>query len=224
MDARIADLYTLENTIAAPLLERFTYPWEALPYIGDYIVELGETLSAEEFDHPADDIWIAKDATVAQTASITGPVIIDHGAEVRHCAYIRGKAIVGKGVVVGNSTELKNCILFDKVQVPHFNYVGDSILGTGAHMGAGSISSNLKSDKSPVLVHSATGEVLETGLKKFGAMLGDGVEIGCNSVLCPGTVVGRNTHVYPLTCVRGFIPADKIVKSPECIIDMIAGE
>ncbi len=224
MDVKISDLYTLENTIAAPLLERFTYPWEALPHIADFIMELGPTLPADEFDRVADDIWIAKDATVFDSAYLTGPLIVDHGAEIRHCAFIRGKAIVGKKAVVGNSTELKNCILFDKAQVPHFNYVGDSILGTGAHMGAGAINSNLKSDRSPVLVRATDGEVLHTGLKKFGAMLADGVEVGCNSVLCPGSVVGKGSRVYPLTRVRGFIPANKVVKSADCVVDLVQGE
>lgn len=224
MDARICDLYTTNNSIAAPLLARFTYPWEVLPHIAEFILELGPTLPEDEFTRVADDIWVAKDATVFPSAYLAGPLIVDHGAEIRHGAFIRGKAIVGKRAVVGNSTELKNSILFDRVQVPHYNYVGDSILGAGAHMGAGSISSNLKSDKSLVVVRSADGEALPTGLKKFGAMLGDGVEVGCNSVLCPGTVVGPGTRIYPLSRVRGFIPAGKIFKAADDIVDVVAGE
>ena len=228
MDARIVDLYNLENTIAAPLLERFEYPWQALPHIADFILELGPTLPADEFDNPYPDVWIAKDAKVFDSAYITGPLIVDHGAEIRQCAFIRGKAIVGKKAVVGNSTELKNSILFDRVQVPHYNYVGDSILGTGAHMGAGAVTSNLKSDRSLVVVRDygarAAGlemEEIETGLKKFGAMLGDAVEVGCNSVLCPGAVIGTGTHVYPLSRVRGFVPAKKIFKAPDDIVDLL---
>ena len=224
MDAKIADLYNPENTIAAPLLARFEYPWEVLPHISAFILELGPTLPEDEFDHPADDVWIAKDAKIYPSAYITGPLIIDHGAEVRHCAFIRGKAIVGKGAVVGNSVELKNSILFDKVQVPHYNYVGDSILGCHAHMGAGAVTSNLKSDRSLVVVKAADGEQIETGLKKFGAMLGDDVEVGCNSVLCPGSVVGPGTHVYPLSRVRGFVPAKKIFKAPDNIVDLLPQE
>ena len=221
MDARVSDLYNLENTIAAPLLARFDYPWEALPHISAFILEVGPTLPEEEFDHPADDVWIAKDAKIYPSAYITGPLIIDHGAEVRHCAFIRGKAIVGKGAVVGNSVELKNSILFDKVQVPHYNYVGESILGFTAHMGAGAVTSNLKSDRSLVVMKAAEGEEIATGLKKFGAMLGDDVEVGCNSVLCPGAVVGRGTHVYPLSRVRGFVPAGKIFKAPDNVVDLL---
>ena len=223
MDARIADLYNLENTIAAPLLARFEYPWEALPHIADFILEVGPTLPEDEFDHPAEDVWIAKDAKVFASAYITGPLIVDHGAEIRQCAFIRGKAIVGKKAVVGNSTELKNSILFDRVQVPHYNYVGDSILGTGAHMGAGAVTSNLKSDRSLVVVRGG-GEEIATGLKKFGAMLGDAVEVGCNSVLCPGAVIGQGTHIYPLSRVRGFVPAKKIFKAPDDIVDLVAAE
>ena len=224
MDAKIADLYSLENTIAAPLLERFEYPWEVLPHIAEFIRELGPTLDPEEFDNPQPEVWIAKDAKVFDSAYITGPLIVDHGAEIRHCAFIRGKAIVGKGAVVGNSVELKNSILFDKVQAPHYNYVGDSILGTHAHMGAGAVTSNLKSDRTLVVVRSADGEEMATGLKKFGAMLGDDVEVGCNSVLCPGAVVGRGTHVYPLSRVRGFVPAKKIFKAPDNIVDLLPQE
>jgi NDP-sugar pyrophosphorylase family protein len=205
------DLYDFERTIAAPLLEKCEYPWEALPRIGEFIKETGKTLPASEYDRPSEFVWIAKSARVAPTASITGPCIICPEAEVRHCAFIRGNAIVGRGATVGNSTELKNDILFDGVQVPHYNYVGDSILGYRAHMGAGSITSNVKSDKTLVVVKDGK-ERIETGLKKFGAMLGDGVEIGCNSVLNPGTVIGRGTSVYPLSSVRGVIPAGSIYK------------
>ncbi len=207
----ITELFDLTHTLARPLLERHTYPWEALSEIGETIKELGSRLPAAEYDHPAEDIWIAKSAKVAPTASITGPCIIGKDAEVRHCAFIRGNALVGEGAVVGNSTELKNVILFDKVQVPHYNYVGDSILGYKAHMGAGSITSNVKSDKLPVVIKNGE-EKIETGRKKVGAMLGDYVEIGCGTVLNPGTVVGRNSSVYPLSSVRGVVPENSIYK------------
>lgn len=206
----IAKMFDLNQTIAAKLFEGATYPWEVLPKIGAFIIELGNTLSADEYDKPAEDVWVAKDAIVAPTAYIHGPAIIGHGAEVRHCAFIRGNAIVGEGTVVGNSTELKNVVLFNKVQVPHYNYVGDSVLGYKSHMGAGSITSNVKSDKTLVVIHAK--ENIETGLKKMGAILGDNVEIGCGSVLNPGTVIGSNTNVYPLSSVRGFIPAGSIYK------------
>lgn len=209
--AQIASLYTLEETIAAELFTGLTYPWEALPKIKDFILALGETLSTEKFEKRADDVWIAKSAKVFPSAYIGGPAIIDEEAEIRHCAFIRGSAIVGKGAVVGNSTELKNVVLFNKVQVPHYNYVGDSILGYKAHMGAGSITSNVKSDKTLVVVKAGE-ESFETGLKKFGAMLGDNVEVGCNSVLNPGTVIGKNTNIYPTSTVRGVIAADSIYK------------
>ena len=218
MDVRIADLYDLSNTIAAPLLERFEYPWEALAHIKEFILELGPTLPHDEFDQVKEGVWIAKDAKVFESAYLGAPLIVDHGAEVRHCAFVRGSAIVGKGAVVGNSVELKHCILFDKAQVPHFNYVGDSILGRGAHMGAGAITSNLKSDRTLVVVKAADGEAIETGIKKFGAMLGDGVEVGCNSVLNPGSVVGKGCTVYPLSRVRGFVPANHIFKDPDNIV------
>jgi len=219
MKSTIADLYDLNYTIAAPLLERFEYPWEALAHIKDFILELGPTLPADEFDNPAEGVWIAKDATVYESAYIGSPLIIDHGAEVRHCAFLRCPAIVGKNATVGNSTELKNVILFDNVQVPHYNYVGDSILGHYAHMGAGSITSNLKSDKSLVTVKDfATGEAIETGIKKFGAMLGDYVEIGCNSVMNPGCVIGKDCTVYPTSSVRGFIPERHIFKATDNIV------
>lgn len=204
-------LFNLDETIAAGLLKEYDYPWEVLPHIGDYIRKIGDTLKAEEYDKAAEDVWIAKSAKVAQSASISGPCIIGKEAEVRHCAYIRGSAIVGDGAVVGNSTELKNVILFNKVQVPHYNYVGDSILGFKAHMGAGSITSNVKSDKTIVSVKT-NGEVIDTGLKKFGAVLGDYVEVGCGSVLNPGTVIGKNTNIYPLSSVRGYIKPASIYK------------
>lgn len=207
----ISNLYNLEETIAAELFEGAVYPWELLPKISGFIVALGEKLPADKYTQVKEQVWIANSAKVAPTASINGPAIIDEEAEIRHCAFIRGNAIVGKGAVVGNSTELKNVILFNKVQVPHYNYVGDSILGFKSHMGAGSITSNVKSDKTLVVVKSGE-ERIETGLKKFGAMLGDHVEVGCNSVLNPGTVIGRNTNVYPVSCVRGCIPAGSIYK------------
>ncbi len=207
----IKNLYTLEETIAAPLFEGAVYPWELLSKIGGYIKELGKTLPKEQFTEVKENVWIAKSAKVAPTAFINGPAIIDEDAEIRHCAFIRGNAIVGKGAVVGNSTELKNVILFNKVQVPHYNYVGDSILGFKSHMGAGSITSNVKSDKTLVVVKNGE-EKIETGLKKFGAMLGDQVEVGCNSVLNPGTVIGRNSNVYPTSMVRGCIPSGSIYK------------
>ncbi len=210
-DTTIAALYTLEETIAKELFAGLTYPWEALPKIKDFIIALGETLPEEKYERREGNIWIARNATVFPSAYIGGPAIIDEEAEIRHCAFIRGSAIVGKGAVVGNSTELKNVVLFNKVQVPHYNYVGDSILGFKAHMGAGSITSNVKSDKTLVVVKAGE-ETFETGLKKFGAMLGDNVEVGCNSVLNPGTVIGKNTNIYPTSMVRGLIPADSIYK------------
>ena len=216
-DCEIEELYNLEETIAKQIFENLTYPWEVLPKIGEFILDLGNTLSKEEYEKVGENIWIAKSAKVAETAFIKGPAIIGKDAEVRHCAFIRGNAIVGEGAVVGNSTELKNVILFNKVQVPHDNYVGDSILGYKAHMGAGSITSNVKSDKKLVVVKNEE-EKIETGLKKFGAMLGDEVEVGCNSVLNPGTVVGRNTNIYPLSCVRGVIPARSIYKKQNDIV------
>ena len=208
----VKSMYTLTETLAAPLLSRVTYPWEALPGIGAFILELGATLPEEEYEKQGEDIWIARSAKVAPTASITGPAIIGKDAEIRHCAFIRGNALVGEGAVVGNSTELKNVILFNKVQVPHYNYVGDSILGYRAHMGAGSITSNVKSDKQLVKVHTPEGDI-ETGIKKFGAMLGDLVEVGCGTVLNPGSVVGRESSIYPLSSVRGCIPAGSIYKN-----------
>lgn len=208
---KISSLFDLNQTIAKELLEGLTYPWEALAKISEFICKLGPSLDPERFKQCGKDVWVAKSAKIAPTAFLNGPLIIDEEAEIRHCAFIRGSAIVGKGSVVGNSTELKNVVIFNSVQVPHYNYVGDSILGYKSHMGAGSITSNVKSDKTLVVVKDVEGKV-ETGLKKFGAMLGDYVEVGCNSVLNPGTVVGRNTTIYPLSCVRGVIPADSIYK------------
>ena len=209
--AKIENLYTLTETIAADLFEGAQYPWEVLPKISAFILELGEKLDPEEYEKQGENVWIARSAKVAPTAYVNGPAIIGKEAEVRHCAFIRGNAIVGEGAVVGNSTELKNVVLFNKVQVPHYNYVGDSILGYRAHMGAGSITSNVKSDKTLVVVKDGKEEI-PTGLKKFGAMLGDCVEVGCNSVLNPGTVIGRGSQVYPVSCVRGVIPENSIYK------------
>ena len=209
----IENLYDLKETIAADLFTEAEYPWEVLPRIHDFILELGKRLPEETYEKRGEDIWVARSAKVAPTACLNGPLIIDEEAEVRHCAFVRGNAIVGKGAVVGNSTELKNLVLFNKVQVPHYNYVGDSILGFKSHMGAGSITSNVKSDKTLVVVKNGE-EKIETGLKKMGAMLGDHVEVGCNSVLNPGTVIGRNSNVYPTSCVRGVIPAGHIFKRP----------
>lgn len=213
----IPELYDLEHSLAADYLKGFTYPWEALAGIKDLILSLGAGLDPAEYDHPAEDVWIAKDAKVFASAYIGGPCIIGHRTEVRQCAFIRGSALVGDDCVVGNSTELKNVILFDKVQVPHYNYVGDSILGYRSHMGAGSITSNVKSDKQLVVIHSAD-EQIETGRKKVGAMLGDRVEVGCNSVLNPGTVIGRDSNVYPTSCVRGTIPEKSIWKNNGTIV------
>ena len=219
--ATIKELYDLNETIAVELFEGLIYPWEALPKIGEFIVKLGETLPTDKFEKRGENVWIAKTAKVFPSAYINGPAIIDEDAEIRHCAFIRGNAIVGKGAVVGNSTELKNVVLFNKVQVPHYNYVGDSILGFKAHMGAGSITSNVKSDKTLVVVKAGE-EKVETGPKKFGAMLGDNVEVGCNSVLNPGTVVGRSSNIYPTSCVRGFVPADSIYKNKDEIVKKLS--
>ena len=218
--AKIINLYTLEETIAGEYLAQFTYPWEALAGIGDFIRKLGPTLDKEKYEQRGEDIWVAKNATVFESAYLHGPLIIDEGAEIRHCAFIRGNAIVGKGSVVGNSTELKNVIIFNSVQVPHYNYVGDSILGYKSHMGAGSITSNVKSDKTLVVVKDSydTKEEIKTGLKKFGAMLGDYVEVGCNSVLNPGTVVGSHSNIYPLSRVRGVIPSHSIFKDKDNVV------
>lgn len=210
-ELKIINLYDLEHTIAKSLLEDLTYPWEALPKIKDYVIELGKQLDTEKFEKRGEDIWIAKSVKIAPTATLIGPLIIDEDTEVRPGAFIRGSVIVGKNCVVGNSTELKNCILFDNVQVPHYNYVGDSIYGYKSHTGAGTIASNLKSDKTLVTV-SINGEKIETGVKKFGAMVGDFVEVGCNSVMNPGTVIGRHSNVYPLSFVRGYVKANSIYK------------
>lgn len=213
----IKNLYNTKETIAAGLFEGLIYPWEALARIGDFIMELGGTLPTDKFDKRGDNVWVAKSAKVFDSVYINGPCIIDEDAEVRQCAFIRGNAIVGKGAVVGNSTELKNVVLFNKVQVPHYNYVGDSILGFKAHMGAGSITSNVKSDKSLIVMKSNRG-CIETGLKKVGAMVGDEVEVGCSSVLNPGTVIGRNTNIYPVSLVRGYVAADSIFKRQDEIV------
>ena len=213
----ITDLFDLDKTIAKPLFNGKQYPWEVLEGIKDFILELGPTLPADEYDNPEEGVWIAKDAKVFASAYIGSPCIIDHGAEIRQCAFIRGSAIVGKDTVVGNSTELKNVVLFDCVQVPHYNYVGDSVLGYKSHMGAGSITSNVKSDKTLVVVKDGQ-EQIETGRKKVGALLGDYVEVGCNSVLNPGTVIGRNSNVYPLSSVRGVIPSNSIFKGKDDIV------
>ncbi|MCQ2509858.1 MAG: UDP-N-acetylglucosamine pyrophosphorylase [Lachnospiraceae bacterium] len=209
--ATIAELYDLSQTMAAELFEGKTYPWEVLPEIKAFTIKLGESLSEEEYDKVGENIWIAKGVSVAPTASITGPCIIGKGTEVRPGAFIRGSVIVGEGCVVGNSTELKNVVLFNSVQVPHYNYVGDSILGYKSHMGAGSITSNVKADKTLVVVKGED-EQIATGLKKFGAMLGNYAEIGCNSVLNPGTVIGAHSNVYPLSSVRGVVPSESIWK------------
>ncbi len=211
------ELLDLSHSIAGVFLAKCQYPWEALDFIARWCLELGERLPEDEFEKRGEDIWIARDAVVWPSAWITGPCVIGHKTEVRHCAFIRGNAIVGNNCVVGNSVELKNVILFDNVQTPHYNYVGDSILGYKSHMGAGSITSNVKSDKTPVVV-KAPDEQLETGRKKFGAVLGDFVEVGCNSVLNPGTVLGRGVSVYPTSCVRGVVPANHIWKDREHIV------
>ncbi|EXM40665.1 UDP-N-acetylglucosamine pyrophosphorylase [Ruminococcus albus SY3] len=207
----ISDLFDLDHTLAADYLKQFTYPWEALNGIKDFILELGKTLDHNEFEQREEGVWVHKTAKVFPTAYLGAPCIIGPNTEVRHCAFIRGSALVGADCVVGNSVELKNVILFDHVQTPHYNYVGDSILGYFSHMGAGSITSNVKSDKRNVIVRNGT-EKIETGIKKFGAMLGDHVEVGCNAVCNPGTVIGRNSNVYPTSCVRGVVPADSIWK------------
>lgn len=216
-------LFNMEHTESAAIFDGCEFPWEALSKISDFIIERGKTLPSDEYENTAENVWIHKTAKVAPTASVTGPCIIEAGAEIRHCAFIRGSAIVGKDAVVGNSTELKNVILFDKVQVPHYNYVGDSILGYKAHMGAGSITSNVKSDKKLVFIHTPDGNI-ETGRKKVGAMLGDGVEVGCGSILNPGTVVGRDARVYPLSSVRGFVPENCIYKRAGEISEIVVSE
>ena len=214
---RIDELMDLSHTLAKDYFLKFTYPWEALPGIGKMIVELGETLDPKEYDQPQKQVWVHKTARVYPTAWLGAPCIIGPRTEVRHCAFIRGNALVGEDCVVGNSAEVKNSVLFDGVQVPHYNYVGDSILGYKAHMGAGSITSNVKSDKSLVVIHGE--EEIPTGIKKVGALIGDRVEIGCNSVLNPGTVIGRNSSVYPLSCVRGVVPANSICKNNGTIVE-----
>ncbi len=217
-ELEILSLYDLSNTIAKDFLARYTYPWECLKELKEYIVELGKTLPKEQYEEIKENVWVAKSATIAPSAYIGSPCIICDNAEIRHCAFIRGSAIVGKGTVVGNSVELKNCILFDSVQVPHFNYVGDSVLGFHSHMGAGSITSNVKSDKTLVTVN-VNGTKVETGLKKFGAMLGDYVEVGCNSVLNPGTVIGKRTNIYPLSSVRGYVKENSIYKNKSEVVN-----
>ena len=217
-ECKVCNLYDLEETMAKSLLEGVTYPWEALPKISDFILELGKTLDKDKYNKIGEDIWIAKTAKVSPTAYITGPAIIGENAEVRHCAFIRGKAIVGENAVVGNSTELKNVILFNKVQVPHYNYVGDSILGYKAHMGAGSITSNVKSDKKLIIVKTKE-EKIETGLKKFGAMIGDEVEVGCGTILNPGSVIGKKSNIYPLSSVRGVVPKNSIYINKNEIVE-----
>ncbi len=214
---KIQDLYDLTYTKAQGYLGKFEYPWEALSGLKAFISELGRTLNPDEYQEIAPEVWVHVTAKIAPTASLNAPCIIGKDTEVRQCAFIRGSALVGEGCVVGNSTELKNVILFDGVQVPHYNYVGDSILGHKSHMGAGAVTSNVKSDKSLVVVKSADGEI-PTGLKKFGAMLGDFVEIGCNSVLNPGTVIGKHSNVYPLSCVRGVVPPESIYKTGGVIV------
>lgn len=217
---KVKNLYNLAETIAAELLSTVEYPWEALKDIGAFIKKIGPTLDTAIYEQKGEDIWVAKNAKIAPTAFFNGPLIIDEEAEIRHCAFIRGSAIVGKGSVVGNSTELKNVIIFNSVQVPHYNYVGDSILGYKSHMGAGSITSNVKSDKSLVVVKGKSEEI-KTGLKKFGAMLGDYVEVGCNSVLNPGTVIGRNSNIYPLSMVRGVVLENSIYKNKNEVVNKV---
>lgn len=214
----VSSLFDLNNTIAGELFEGKEDAYEVLPLIHDFILKLGETLPEEKFEKRGENIWIAKSAKVAETASITGPAIIDEEAEVRHCAFIRGNAIVGKNAVVGNSTELKNVVLFNNVQVPHYNYVGDSILGFKSHMGAGSITSNVKSDKTLVEIRVGQ-EKVKTGLKKMGAILGDQVEVGCGSILNPGSIIGANTNIYPLSSVRGYVPSGSIYKNQGEIVE-----
>lgn len=219
-DLKIQDLYNLEETIAKDIFENVKYPWEVLPIINDFVIQLGETLDPNKFEKKGKNIWIAKSAKVAETAYITGPTIIDDEAQIRHCAFIRGRAIVGKKAVVGNSTELKNVILFNNVEVPHYNYVGDSILGFKAHMGAGSITSNVKSDRKLIEVKLPYKHI-KTNLKKFGAIIGDNVEVGCGSILNPGSIVGKNTNIYPLSSVRGFIAENSIYKNQNEIVEKV---
>lgn len=221
-DCSISSLFDLNETIAAALMRQAQYPWELLSKIEEFIIRLGNTLPSEQFEKRGENVWVARDAHIFDSAYIAGPCIVDAGAELRQCAFVRGKAIIGKDCVVGNSCELKNVILFNKCEVPHYNYVGDSILGFHAHMGAGSITSNIKSDRTNVVIHDdASGEECETGLRKMGAMLGDWTEIGCNSVLNPGTIVGRHTNVYPLSMVRGVVPANHIYKDKDHIVEKV---
>ena len=217
MDNMFKNLLSLDKTIAAEYLSQFDIPWQALYGIKDYIISLGKTLPKGTFMQMYENVWVSTSATIDQTVHIEPPCIIDEGAEIRHCAYIRGAVIIGKNAVVGNSTELKNCILFDGVQVPHFNYIGDSILGYKAHLGAGAVTSNVKSDKSLITV-KVNGEIKKTGLKKFGSIIGDNCEIGCNAVLCPGTILGKNVTVYPLSLARGYISENSIFKKDGTII------
>ena len=217
-EVKICNLYNLEQTMAKELLESVTYPWEALPKIEEYILKIGEKLDPEKYIKKEGNVWIAETAKIAPTAYIHGPAIIGENTEVRHCAFIRGKALIGENCVVGNSTEIKNVILFNNVQVPHYNYVGDSILGYKSHMGAGSITSNVKSDKKLVIIKNGK-EHIETGLKKVGAMLGDEVEVGCGSILNPGTIIGKNTNIYPLSSVRGVVPERSIYKNQNEIVE-----
>ncbi len=219
-ELKVENLLDLSKSISSDIFSGLTYPWEALPKISEYIISIGKNLSKEEYEYRGNDIWIAKTANIMPSAYLTGPLIICPGAEIRHCAFIRGSAIIGSGSVIGNSSELKNCIIFDNAQVPHYNYIGDSILGYKAHLGAGAKTSNLKSDKTPVTI-MAGGERINTGLKKFGAVVGDNVEVGCNAILNPGTVIGRNTTVYPLSMVRGYIPSGSIYKKQGEIADKI---
>ena len=219
-NCKINNLFSLDESIAKDLLIKYTYPWEVLPHISEFILELGKKLPKDEYKKIGEDVWIHKSAKVFESAYIHGPAIICKDAEVRHCAFIRGNAIVGEGAVIGNSTELKNVIIFNKCEVPHYNYVGDSILGYKAHMGAGSITSNIKSDRKLVVIKDGD-EKIETGLKKIGAMLGDNVEVGCGSVLNPGTIIGKNTNIYPLSSVRGVIPENSIYKKKNEIVEKI---
>lgn len=218
MEVKIKDLLNLDKTIAKDLFERFDYPWEVLPHIKDYIIEIGSNLDLSIYDKIGEDIWIAKSAKIADSVSLSGPLIVCPDAELRQCAFVRGSAIVGAGATVGNSCELKNAILFDLSQTPHYNYIGDSVIGYKSHIGAGGITSNLKSDKTNIVLKFRDGHSIETGLRKFGAILGDNVEVGCNSVLNPGTVIGRNSTIYPTSCVRGYIPAKSIFKSADNIV------
>lgn len=217
-DCKISNLYNLDETIAKPLLEKYIYPWDVLPHIEEFILELGKSLNKGEYEQIGENVWIHKSAKVYKSAYIGENCIICEGAEVRHCAFIRKNAIIGKNAVVGNSTELKNVILFNNVQVPHYNYVGDSILGFKSHMGAGSITSNIKSDKKPIIIKNGK-QKIETGMKKIGAMIGDNVEVGCGSVLNPGTIIGKNTNIYPLSSVRGVVKPNSIYKNQNEIVE-----